>query len=75
MQEKNYYIIGDVHGYCDKLMRPEDDAYYLWLENGGDATLASYGLENYTARIDTGPYLYGALSALAVPSLKVIETL
>jgi len=226
MQGKTYYIIGDVHGYYDKLMRlvrklPEDAAlvfvgdlidrgpdsakviafirenghlcvrgnheafmiaqrylpgkpwkensdYELWMVNGGAATLESYGLHNYAtlrregsspllqpffrdiewlqtlpyyleldgceingrrvvvshasvshiwekrgtdeeafntlvvsnrdapvsvegiynvfghtplreariydyaARIDTGPYLYGTLSALEVPSLKVI---
>ena len=107
MDAKRYYIIGDVHGYYDKLMRlagklPEnanlvfvgdlidrgpdsskvtafvrenghlcvrgnheafmiaqrpvpgrawekDYAYYLWMENGGDATLASYGLHDYAA--------------------------
>ncbi|WP_345969481.1 metallophosphoesterase [Sulfurimonas sp. HSL1-6] len=105
MQMLHYCIIGDVHGYYDKLMRliaqlpkeaqlvfvgdlidrgpdsakviafvregghlcvrgnhetfmlsqrPEngrrweaDDAYLLWMQNGGDATLASYGLHNY----------------------------
>jgi len=107
MDPKTYYVIGDVHGYYDKLMRlvaklpknaalafvgdlidrgpdsakvvafvregghicvrgnheefmisqrplpgqswEKDDAYFLWMENGGDATLASYGLHDYAA--------------------------
>jgi serine/threonine protein phosphatase 1 len=117
MNPKSCYIIGDVHGYYDKLLRlvkklpenarlafvgdlidrgpdsakviafvrdgghlcvrgnheefmiaqrPEpgkawkkDDAYYLWMENGGGATLASYGLHDYEAlrRGGTSPRL------------------
>jgi serine/threonine protein phosphatase 1 len=107
MNATGCYIIGDVHGYYDKLMRlvrklpqnarlafvgdlidrgpdsakviafvregghlcvrgnheafmiaqrpvpgqrwEKDDAYYLWMENGGGATLASYGLRDYEA--------------------------
>jgi len=107
MDNRTYCIIGDVHGYYDKLLRlaaklpgearlvfvgdlidrgPDsakviafvrdgghlcvrgnheafmiaqrpvdgrpweaDDAYRLWMDNGGDATLASYGLHDYAA--------------------------
>jgi serine/threonine protein phosphatase 1 len=31
-------------------------------------------LFEHAARIDTGPYLYGTLSALEVPSLKVVNS-
>lgn len=113
MNENKYYIIGDVHGYYDKLLRlveklPSDaklvfvgdlidrgpdsakvlafvrenghlcvrgnheefmikerpetgwewgrtSSYKMWLANGGDATLASYGLQDYeTLRIAGG---------------------
>jgi len=40
----------------------------------GHTPLREAKLYDYAARIDTGPYLYGTLSALEVPSLRVISS-
>lgn len=41
----------------------------------GHSPFRSVKCYDYAARIDTGPYLYGKLSALELPSLKVYDSL